>query len=332
MVSVNEQQCIRTAEIISAFKIKKEFYNRSFITVRTNKERKLRAYFYVVAICHQTYNLANKDRNLYGWDYLEEVFYELLKEESEFFNRGFLVSRSTKEIESFIRPLFSADRNTANCTLDNLDERIKFLKEIDLFLEEKYSGNILTLTGKTGYKLINSGKGFYEILSKLESFSDPYKKKISFLVKLLEDADLIKINDPENYIPIMDYHMQRVLLRLGCVDVNDKDLYEDLINKKELSSDELIRNECINAIKIIADKSGYSIASMNDFFWPHGRSCCNSVPLCVSGKCEKQPCSLSFAIDIEPYHKYCIFDSICKGRNDEHYRRLWQPVVNTHYY
>ena len=140
MVSVNEQQCIRTAEIISAFKIKKEFYNRSFITVRTNKERKLRAFFYVVAICHQTYNLVNKDRNLYGWDYLEEVFYELLKEESEFFNRDFLVARSTKEIESFIRPLFSADSNPANCTLDNLDERIEFLKEIDLFWKKNMAG------------------------------------------------------------------------------------------------------------------------------------------------------------------------------------------------
>lgn len=332
MVSVNAKQCEKVAGVLSKFEIKPEFFNRGFIKINVDTETKFRAYFYVVAICHQTYRLANPKENIYGWDYLEQVFYKLMHEESDFLKSGYLISKSSDEIESFIRPLFSYDGKPANCTLDSMPERISFLKEIDLHLHENYGGSILNLINKTGRYLFNKGNGFYELLSVLESFSDPYKKKISFLVKLLEDAKLIKIKDPENYIPIMDYHMQRVLMRLGCVDINDKELYNNLVNKKELETDSVVREACIKAIKIIADKSWHSIASMNDYFWPHGRSCCNEVPMCVSHKCEKNPCSLSYAIDIEPEHKVCIFDDICKARKNEYYRKLWQPVVKTHFY
>lgn len=332
MISINNEQCKSVANILFDYEIKPDFFNRGFINVKTNKERKIRAYFYAVAICHQTYKLANEKENLYGWDYLEDVFYKLLKDESEFFDSGFLIDRNTIEIENIIRPLFSSDGNPANCTLDRLEERISFMKEIDIRLHEKYNGNILNLIDETEQFLSNSANGFYKLLPQFISFSDPYKKKISFLVKLLEDAELVKINDPENYIPIMDYHMQRVLMRLGCIEIENKKLYDDLVLRIELDSDSIIRNACIEAIKIIAKKSSHSIASMNDYFWPHGRSCCNETPICESGMCEKQPCSLSFAIDIEPNHKVCIFDGICKGKSNKRYRKLWQPVVKTHFY
>jgi len=332
MISVNKQQCELAAGILSGYEIKPGFFNRGFINVKAQKERKVRAYFYAVAICHQTYKLANKEKNLYGWDYLEDVFYNLLKDNSDFLAPGFLIDKTISEIESFLCPLFSSDGNPANCTLDTIEERISFLKEIDALLYEDYDGNILKLIDKTGQHLYNSGNGFYEILPQLTSFSDPYKKKISFLVKLLEDADLITINDPKNYIPIMDYHMQRVLMRLGCVEIENKKLYNDLVTRTKLDSDTIVRDACIKAIKIIAEKSNHSIASMNDYFWPLGRSCCNETPICESSKCEKQPCSLSLAIDIKHNHKVCIFNNVCKGRYNEHYRKLWQPVVKTHFY
>jgi hypothetical protein len=121
------------------------------------------------------------------------------------------------------------------------------------------------------------------------------------------------------------------LLRTACVEVQDNELYEKLVNKYSIEDDTDIRNACIDSMKIIAKESGYSVLKMNDVFYTMGRSCCNEKPLCQHHSCEKSPCTLSLAIDIPEKHS-CIFENTCKGATDEKYRAYWQPVVETHYY
>lgn len=82
------------------------------------------------------------------------------------------------------------------------------MRELDIFIERYHNGSLVSLSESLNSHLIHSGKGYYEELSKVEAFSDPFRKKISFLIKLLEDAGLENIKDQENMIPIMDYHMQ----------------------------------------------------------------------------------------------------------------------------
>ena len=129
----------------------------------------------------------------------------------------------------------------------------------------------------------------------------------------------------------MDYHMQRVIMRMGCIDIKDEKLRSNLVNKKKLSSDEVIRKTCIEAIKIIADVSGHSIISINDFFWPLGRSCCNVTTLCNDGSCTKQPCTFDLMVEVKNHDK-CLFEGVCSGSNSHTYRDLWEPIVDTHFY
>ena len=330
-VKINQEQCSKIGAVIEAIQIRPEFLEREFLKVETDRETKLRMYFMAAAICHQTHNLHNEKLNLWGWDYMEYGFLEMLKTASAMFIPGYICMSDRKEIIYHLQKIFSPDGNPEKCTLDRIDERTEMLIEICKLVKENNHSSIAKLIDSCEGKLLNNGKGLYEVLSQFTAFSDPQKKKITFFLKLAIDAGLLRIKDPENIIPIMDYHMQRVILRMGCIDILDEKLFQELIAKKTQSSDKAIRKACIEAVKIIAETSGHSIISINDYFWPLGRSCCNLSTLCSDGSCMKQPCTFNLMVDI-PSHDNCLFDGVCKGSIEETYRKLWEPVVETHFY
>jgi len=330
-VKLDLEQCERVADIIKKCKFKPSFCNRDFITLPIDKETKLRAYLYSVAICHQTHTLINQKLNLKGWDYIEYVFTNLAKDNSKLLKPDYLASLTVDELSNQLKSLFSDDGNPDNCTLDRLEERSKFLIETARVIKDEYKGEVNNLLNLSELKLLNKGKGLYEILEKIEPYSDPLRKKSTVFIKFIEEAGLAVIKDPENFIPIMDYHMQRVLLRLGCVEVLDINLQEKLRNKEKISSDVEVRNASVEAIKAISKIPGLNVANLNDFFWALGRSCCTEKTLCHDKKCCKKPCTFTLLVDLLS-HNECIFQKICKGSSDEKYRKYWQPIVDTHYY
>ncbi len=331
IVRVIEEQCDKIGGVLKQVKIRPDFMEREFLNVKADRETKLRMYFMAAAICHQTYSLHNDKLNLWGWDYMEYGFLEMLKSASALFNPGYICMSDPDEITYYLQKTFSPDGNPKNCTLDSLAERTDMLIEICKLVKENNHSSITELIDGCGGRLVNNGKGLYDVLQQFKAFSDPHKKKITFFLKLATDAGLIRIKDPENIIPIMDYHMQRVILRMGCVEMLDENLRKELTAKTIQRSDEPIRTACIVAVKIISDVSGHSIISINDFFWPLGRSCCNETTLCHDGSCMKNPCSFDLLVELENHNK-CIFEGVCRGSNDKKYRDLWEPVVKTHYY
>jgi len=329
-VFVNDIRSELIGEILKEYPIRNGFFDRQFLSIETNRETKLRMYFYAAGICHQTRSLIDKSRNLAGWEYLEDVFLKLALEGSRFLHPEYLASINTKEIIEQLQILFSYNGQPANCTLDRLGERKRMLKEMAVFLNGEYDNSAAKFFDESDGFLLNKGKGYYESLEKLEAYCDPKKKKITFFLKLASDAKTIEIKDKKNIIPIMDYHMQRVLLRMGCVETDDK-TQDRLIKKETFSSDTEIREACIGSIKTIAETSGHHILSMNDYFWPLGRSCCNESPLCHSNSCSKKPCTFFNMVELLE-HKNCIFENACKGAKNKNYRLIWEPMVETHYY
>jgi hypothetical protein len=318
-------------QALGKLSIRSSFYEREFLSVNADRETKLRLYFISAAICHQTHNLHNPHLNLWGWDYLEHGFLEMLKTGKAIFNPGYVCMSDPNDIKHQFQRIFSPDQNPENCTLDRLDDRMDMIFEICKKLKEEYHSSISQLIDSCGGFLVNQGKGIYEKLKQFRAFSDPEKKKITFFLKLATDAGLVSIKDPENLIPIMDYHMQRVILRMGCVEITDKKLRAKLKSKTTLTSDKNIRNACIEAVRLIVKSSGHRIISINDFFWPLGRSCCYEKTLCSVGHCVKDPCTFNLMVDIKS-HETCLFDGICLGSRDNNYKDLWEPIVDTHYY
>ncbi len=330
-VMVNEEQCKLIAQKLAPLKFRKKILEREYLTFPADDETKLRVYLYSAAICHQTHTLINKQKNLKGWDYIEFVFSNLGKEQSNILDPNFLISISHKNLSQKLRSLFADDGNPANCTLDRLPQRSELLIDIATKLHEKYDGKIMNILKLSDGYLINKGQGLYELLSELDAFSDPLNKKSTVAIKFITESGLLNIKDPENIIPMMDYHMQRVLLRTGCVEIIDEQLKQALLNKKNLSSDEEIRHASVEAARKIAQYSNKSMLDMNDFFWPLGRSCCKEKILCTDKICNKKPCTFFTFVGLDTHDK-CILEEVCKGYKDAAYRNYWQPIVDTHYY
>ena len=269
--------------------------------------------------------------NLWGWDYIEYAFLHMFRKKHPMINPGYVSICSDCDMELYLRQAFSPDGQAEHSTLDRIEERASMLLEICKVVKAKYNRNIAQLIDGCEGRLFNNGQGLYEVLPQFIAFSDPLKKKITFFLKLASDAGLIRIKDPENLVPIMDYHMQRVLLRTGCVEILDDELKKKIIGRKSMPSDEMIRKECIEAIRLIAKDSGHEVTKMNDFFWPLGRSCCHETLLCQIRTCMKNPCSLLQMVTIDS-HNECLLEKSCKGAGSAEYRSLWEPEVVTHYY
>ena len=329
-VSVNTEQCKKVGKVLAITHIRDTFYKRDYLTLEVDIETKLWMYFISVGICHQTHTLHSKKLNLFGWDYLEHVFIGLAQTGSSLLDPEYINNASAHKLTSDLKPLFSDDLS-GNCTLDRLDERVALMKDMAKKAAELFRGKLWNSLFRSETKLVDANLGLYQKLLQFEAYSDPLFKKSTLLIKFLVEAGIIEVLDPENFIPIMDYHMQRVLLRTGCVEVNDDQLKNDLKARKPLNTDSEVREACINSIRLLCDISGHPITIMNDFFWPLGRSCCNETLLCREHKCEKTPCSFWLMTDLKD-HTDCIFSQVCLAASDDEYKKYWQPVVKTHFY
>jgi len=330
-VRINTKQIQGITESLKNIKIKDSYRNREFITFNSKREKKIIAYLFCAAICHQTQSLLNSDKNLIGWNYLEYVFSNLAKSDSKLLDIEYINSKTRDELIAPFERLFPENDENPQCTLDKLPERIGLLKDIAQVLQEKYESQIEKLINKSEMRLFNNGKGLYELLNDFQAFQDPLKKKSTLFIKLLFQSGIIYILDSEKFEPLMDYHMQRLLLRTSCIDVLDNELEKMLKNKVFLQSDLEIREKCVEAIRLISKYSGISVLDLDDVFWAIGRSCCNNKIICRDRQCSKNPCTLTSILFLEN-HDHCLFEKICLGSLNGSYQEFWEPKVSTYYY
>lgn len=330
-VIVNIDQCKAMGKVLQTLSVKPTIYQREYFSLRVPAETKLRMFFFSIGICQQTHTLISKKLNLVGFNYLEKVFADLAKANSELLDPFFVKSQTPQALSEWFAPLFSETGDPKDCTLDRLNERSHLCIDMSQKLVENYEGQVSILVAKSqGY--LGGEQGIYRLLSDFEAYSDPFKKKSSLFVTFAHHVGLFSIQDRDNLIPIMDYHMQRVLLRFGCVEILDEQLREALVKQKNLPSDEEIRSASIDAVHQLARYSGHSVFNIPDFLWPLGRSCCKEKPLCQHGLCDKAPCTFDSFVQLPSRHTHCVFEGTCKGSLKEDYRNLWQPLVETHYY
>ncbi|KAF5066799.1 hypothetical protein DSECCO2_260070 [anaerobic digester metagenome] len=330
-IKPDPERCRAVGLLTGTLRIRQSFYDRRFLKARLKKEAKLSMLFGAVAICHQTNALHSAKKNLSGWDYMEAAFLSLAEQSSWLLEPTVVAQTNKNVIRKALLTAFSDSGHAGDSTLDRIDERADLYQDLCKMITRQYGGKFGQLLASSKGLLISNGGGFYELLAASMAFGDPVRKKSSFLFKLLYDSGLYTVNDPENFVPIMDYHMQRVLLRMGCLIINDKILEEKLISGAEMQSDEPVRSACIEALKIIAIHSGFQPWVMNDFFWSLGRSCCNETTLCSDHFCIKKPCTFHLMTEISD-HSGCAFASCCLGNNDIKYRSFREPNVKTHYY
>lgn len=330
-VTTSYDRCRLLGRRLSGIQFKARFYQRPFLSAPMNDELRLRMVFFAVVICHQTYALKNTGLNLFGWDYLEHGFLAMASVSPEILSPTEVSKMDFHTLAHQLAPFFSPDGTASTSTLDRQEERAQLMIEAARWLNLRHQGNMITFLTSTRHQLDGDPESFYHQLQEVKPFADPLRKKSTFLLKLISDASLYQVTDPENLIPVMDYHMQRVLLRTGCVRVNDPELAEKLIQRQPLPSDEEIRTASVEAMTLIAREADLNPLLMNDVFYMLGRSCCLEQPMCQSHRCDKEPCSLTLTLTLAG-HSQCLFSGVCTGETNDELRRMWHPVVETHFY
>lgn len=330
-VVLNEEIIKSIADIVSRIEINEVHEKRPLIHLKCEAEKAAVAYLMMAAICHQTHNLKCLDRNLIGWNYLEEVFIELANTRSKLLDIHYLAGCEINHLADQLEKLFPLYSGEDITSLDRALERAELIIKSCISIIESGANSVMSYLNPSEGLLHNQGRGLYELMEKLEAYKDPFKKKSTLFIKLLVQARLVEVADPENYVPLMDYHMQRLLLRTGCVVVEDEVLKDKLINRETLHTDIEIRRSCIEAIKIVTELSGKSIFDLDDIFWSIGRSCCKEKRLCQDGECNITPCTFTQISTIKEHHR-CVFESSCKGRLDIALGNIWEPQVTTSYY
>lgn len=135
---------------------------------------------------------------------------------------------------------------------------------------------------------------------------DPLEKRQLLLAMALHNRPerLLKVNDPERWFPVMDYHLERLCLRTGMVELEDHELER---NRQRAWVDQDtwygIRQPCYDALTAVIDLSGRGHALTDLACWK-ARKYCPEMS--------------------EPDCGECHFSGFCARRTD-----LFQSVIRT---
>jgi len=119
--------------------------------------------------------------------------------------------------------------------------------------------------------------------------SDPMAKKANLLAVILgaRPEGFLQTKDPENIAPIVDYHMMRVCLRTGLVNIENADLERRLCTRMWVDPTEelAIRQATGRAILNLVEQTGCSVAAIDGLFFKIGRKHCVETEEPTCGQC-----------------------------------------------
>ena len=178
--------------------------------------------------------------------------------------------------------------------------------------------------------------GILQRLSSFRAYSDPVQKKSFLFLMFASKSGVWQLADLENLKVAIDYHIMRIALRSGMVEVHDQDLAQNLRARTEVSAetDNRIREAIREACDLLIEYSGHTVFDVDNILWMMGRNCCfyDHAPICGDNRCSKMDkCSFIRGIEYDcPGH--CLFDGLCQGSRDSAYRAFWEAVLYTEYY
>ena len=297
MITVDENISKNIGESISRITIKSDWETPS--DDELEYERMLA--FIGTVICQQI-----------NWDFLDAALRKIPKER---FNSRDLAEIKSEEIAELLKEYRKPDNIMA-------DERAKMIRCFCNVLNEKCGGLVENLLKQSNY----SAAKLRENLEQFTVFSeDPVKKKLNVLIQLLSRTKLVDFIDMDKINPAIDYHLIRMALRTGRIEINNEELKNKIISQTDISEEEdtVIRETVSNVFKITAAASGKTIPELNLLEWHLARSIC----IRDEPRCEFKENPLDGILGFELNGKCPLFDT-CKKRKE--YKR--EPKFKSTYY
>jgi len=148
---------------------------------------------------------------------------------------------------------------------------------------------------------------FLREISKIPGYDeDPLFKKNLLLAMILANRPekFLKVRSEEKWPPIVDYHVMRVALRLGLIELSLIE-YDQLARRVYVDywTEAQIRKATFDAIEMVILLSGKPMSEIDFLLWSARRYC----PEMTKPDCSK-----------------CCFDDVCKKRI-----QLFQPILRT---
>ncbi len=240
-----------------------------------------------------------KGKESKGSDLMWKALTTVLWLKTEQFDPAFLADISPKDLAK----MFSDDNGPI--PFPDFETRLQLTRAYGRWFVEEGSGpaDILLLANKSDGPL----EEFIYWVRQLPGYNrDPFDKKNFLLAMVLANRpeEFLKVKDPQNWRPILDYHLMRLALRLGMVELSDNYLFQNTGRKWVNSVSEWgIRLAVYRAIGELIRKSGRSMFFVDEKMWM-GREYCPEMTVPVCSK--------------------CIFEPVCKKRI-----KLFQPVFRT---
>ncbi|MBI4759146.1 MAG: hypothetical protein HY783_09155 [Chloroflexi bacterium] len=269
-------------------------------------------------------------RVLHGAD----LFFALARRRAEVEPDFFTSSRLAEITTEGLAAVFSLDGSPGNTLLPRCQERAEILRDGAARLLSGYRGSARELLDASeGYLHRRHGMGLLGALADFRGYRDPHFKKAFVLLKFLSAQGHYAIKDKENlYIPV-DYHLLRVALRSGMVDVCESGLKRKLKERQEASpgEEDEVREAVKLAYKEVEKASDLDVFRLDEIFWTLGRSCCHysRPPRC--SQCDRSGCSV-----MESFHVTCpgrcLISPVCRGARDGSYQAFFEPAITTIFY
>ncbi len=241
-----------------------------------------------------------KGKESKGSDLLWKALINALNKNKNVFEPKHLAVLDSNELRNEI---FVDDKDTIH--FQDFNKRLEITNAYgNWFLENKTNPQeLVTKSNDTDKPL----QAYLDQLNKVPGFSqDPLQKKALLLAMALANRPeaYLDVKDPESWNPIIDYHLMRVALRLGLVELDES---EREINKARKwttgESEKLIRLAVYEVMQEIIEKSGRPMSLLDHTLWLARRYC----PEMQEPDCPK-----------------CIFTTACKKDTE-----LFQPVLRT---
>ena len=293
-----------------------------------------RFWLFVIGICQSTRTARGvvDGEAVRGSDYLIMRARRRCIDDPNAFDERSVREWSTDDLRSF----FSDDDAPEGCSLDRIGERHRLLVELAAWLDDRWDGRLTSLFDHCEDRVAGA-PGIVDKLAQIQAYEDPAGKKAHLLLLFLRRLGVFSPRDPESLRLAVDYHIARVLLRVGVVRVDD-DVRRRLVSGEPVNAafDVALRRLLADAGTALAEASGQDLLDVDNLLWMVGRNCCfyEHAPVCREGDgpcTHRDSCSLLTSTDYACPDR-CPLEGACLGSLDPRFAELREHVFDTHYY
>lgn len=323
-VRVNPTQCVAVARIVGGMSVPED--REEPLSVPLDNDQLANLYLFAVSICHQTQHLAGTVRGqwFHGWDFLIQQLAASFHEQPRF-----LAPKVWKTLtRGDLTVLLGGDG--AGLKPTDIESRCALVNDLGAQLVEMGAGSFAEIYRRSDGYIRRQGRSITEALHCARAFQDPVKKKLFFLLELLQNTAGYEFRDPESIGPPVDYHEVRGHLRMKTIVVESASLRAKIENRSLTTQREDIdiRAATSDAIWRISRSVGITPSVSHYFFWNLFRNVClRRDPECYSlSQGNRLPQRYRDAFD----GQRCPFASVCPTAG------ITTPMLehrcNTHYY